>query len=148
MAGVIRYTLLMISKAAAGFRETEHTADWELHVWASDYPALLEQAARGMQALSEITLAQTPRIQRAFELPFVDRESLLVDFLSELLFYGEDQRLAFDEYHLDLNSASLKVQVTGAPIAAQAKEIKAITYHRMAIRETAHGLEVNIVLDV
>ena len=32
----------------AGFREKEHTADWELDVWAPDLPALLDQAARGM----------------------------------------------------------------------------------------------------
>ena len=35
-----------------GFREHAHTADWELEVWAPDLPALLEQAAHGMYAIS------------------------------------------------------------------------------------------------
>ncbi|MBM3143523.1 MAG: archease [Chloroflexi bacterium] len=132
----------------AGFRELEHTADWELYVWAPDLPALLEQAARGMYQLSHTRLADAPRLVREFELPFTDRESLLVDFLSELLFYGEEENLAFDEYQLDLDESSLRVRIVGAPIEDPAKEIKAVTYHRLAVRETGRGLEVQIVFDV
>ena len=40
----------------AGYRELEHTADWELEAWADDLPGLLEQAARGMYALSGVRL--------------------------------------------------------------------------------------------
>ncbi len=132
----------------AGFREVEHTADWELHVWAADLVTLLAQAARGMYALSGIRLAEAPRLERRFKLVFADRESLLVDFLSELLFYGEDEHLAFDAYQLAVDGARLKAQVWGAPIEDQAKEVKAVTYHRMKVTETEGGLAVNIVFDV
>jgi SHS2 domain-containing protein len=40
------------SNQVAGYREREHTADWELEVWAPDLPRLLEQAARGMYRLA------------------------------------------------------------------------------------------------
>ncbi len=132
----------------AGFREIEHTADWEIEVWAPDLTSLLEQAAQGMYALSHTRLAAGPRLTRQFEIPFTDRESLLVDFLSELLFFGEDDEIAFDEYQLDFNGISLQVRAGGAPIEEQFKEIKAVTYHKMEVRETGRGLEVNIVFDV
>jgi len=132
----------------AGYREIEHTADWELYVWAQNFPALLETAARGMYALSHTILMETPRTSRTFELPLMDRESLLVDFLAELLFLGEEESLAFDEFRLSMDGNSLKAQVLGAPIREQVKEIKAVTYHRLQIRETDSGLEVNIVFDV
>ena len=134
--------------STAGYREIEHTADWELHIWAPDLTSLLEQAARGMYALSNTRLAAGTRLTRHFEIPFTDRESLLVDFLSELLFYGEDEEIAFDEYQLDFDGFSLAARVGGAPIEEQSKEIKAVTYHRLEVRKTGRGLEVNIVLDV
>jgi SHS2 domain-containing protein len=131
-----------------GYREIEHTADWELHVWAPDLLSLLEAAAEGMYRLSHTELAPDPRKTREFELLFSDRESLLVDFLSELLFIGEDENIAFDGYELDFDGSRLKVRASGAPIREQAKEIKAVTYHRLQIRESERGLEVNIVFDV
>lgn len=131
-----------------GYREIEHTADWELHVWAPDLTTLLDTAARGMYALSHTKLAADLQAQRAFELPFIDCESLLVDFLSELLFFGENEGIAFDDYQLNLDGSTLKVQASGAFILEQAKEIKAVTYHRLQVRETERGLEVNIVFDV
>ncbi len=132
----------------AGFREIEHTADWELQVWASDMVTLLEQAARGMYELSHTQITNVNRVERIVSIPFADRESLLVDFLSELLFYAEDEDLAFDEFQLDFDGATLEARIGGALIDDQAKEIKAVTFHRMAVRETERGLEVNIVFDV
>ena len=132
----------------AGYREIEHTADWELHVWAPDLIALMKTAAQGMYALSHTELTADPREMREFEIPFMDRESLLVDFLSELLFFGENEGIAFDAYQLEFNGSTLKIRASGASIKEQAKEIKAVTYHRLQIRETDRGLEVNIVFDV
>jgi SHS2 domain-containing protein len=131
-----------------GYREIEHTADWELHVWAPNLPALLTTTAQGMYALSHTKLAAGPRVLREFEIPFVDSESLLVDFLSELLFFGEDEGVAFDGFQIDFSGDNLKVQAYGASIQDQAKEIKAVTYHGLQIQETERGLEVNIVFDV
>ncbi|MFC2053874.1 archease, partial [Chloroflexota bacterium] len=36
-----------MKREIAGFREIEHTADWELEVWAPDILELLKQAAIG-----------------------------------------------------------------------------------------------------
>jgi SHS2 domain-containing protein len=132
----------------AGFLEREHTADWELEVWAPDMPGLLEQAARGMYKLAGLRLKQVPRREHALEIPFSDEEDLLVEFLSELLFLAEEQRLAFDEFALSINDDKLSAELTGAPVSSMDKEIKAVTYHQLAVRRTGSGLQVNIVFDV
>ena len=137
-----------MNSQASGYREIEHTADIELHVWAPDLVALLKQAAKGMYALSGTELAEEPRLTRSFEISFQDRETLLVDFLSELLFYGEDENIGFHEYHLDINKDELEVQAEGASIESQKREIKAVTYHNLEVRETERGLETNIVFDI
>jgi len=38
--------------------------------------------------------------------------------------------------------------MSGAPVGSPGKDIKAVTYHNLAIRKTERGLEVNIVFDV
>jgi SHS2 domain-containing protein len=73
---------------------------------------------------------------------------LLVSFLEQLLYLGEMEGLGFDEFEIEVNSGRLCVELGGAPIESQAKEIKAVTYHKLEIRETGRGLEANLVFDV
>jgi SHS2 domain-containing protein len=137
-----------VRKSTAGFKEHEHTADWELQVWAKNLPGLLEQAARGMYALSGARLQASPRIQRRLELSSQDAEGLLVAFLQELLYLGEMDGLGFDHFELQVEQGQLRARISGASLAWRDKEIKAATYHNLKIRQTEAGLEVNIVFDV
>lgn len=135
-------------QAPGGFREIEHTADWEIEVWAADLSGLLEQAARGMYSLTDTRLESDKRLRRHVEVPFHDRESLLEGFLSELLYLGEVEGLGFDMFDLKLEGGQLKADLEGAPLRSQSKQIKAVTYHNMRVREGPRGFEANIVFDV
>ncbi len=132
----------------AGYREIEHTADWELEAWGPDLAALLEQAARGMYALSGVRLKDGSWQERSFTLEATDPEGLLVRFLSELLYFEEAEGLAFGLFDLQAQPSRLIARLEGAPIAALAKEIKAVTYHNLKIEATNRGLSVRIVFDV
>jgi SHS2 domain-containing protein len=138
----------MNEQPEAGYREVEHTADWQLEVWAPDLSLLFEQAALGMYALSGTQLAPEPRLERKIVLQDRDREGLLVAFLSELLYLGESRGMGFDEFELRISGERLSARVRGARIEFQSKEIKAVTYHNLKIREATRGLEVSIVFDV
>ena len=131
-----------------GYREIEHIADRELQIWAPDLATLLEQAARGMYALAGARWRSEPRQTRTIEIEARDSESLLVAFLTELLYFGEHESLGFDSYHIELKGNSLRAELSGAPLASIDKEIKAVTYHKLAIHQTDRGLEVNVVFDV
>jgi SHS2 domain-containing protein len=132
-----------------GFREMAHTADWELEVWAPDLTGLLEQAALGMFAISGTHLQPGERQARSLDLHALDAESLLVRFLTELLWLSQQEGLAFDGFWFTLEPGwVLHVELSGAPITSQEKEIKAVTYHNLVIRRLARGLAVNIVFDV
>jgi SHS2 domain-containing protein len=138
----------MNDQQAAGFREQEHIADWELEVWAPDLPGLLMLAAQGMYALSGARLMPEPRISKVIELDYADLESALVVFLEELLFLGEIEGLGFDEFMIEARSGRIRAELVGAPLAGRDKEIKAVTYHNLAVRKTKRGLETVIVFDV
>ena len=137
-----------MTRLAEGYREIEHTADWELEVWGADLSSLLEQAALGMYALLGLRLAEGPRERRSFEHEAPDAESLLVEFLNELVFLAESEGLGFDSFELKIHGNRLEAALEGTPIAAQRKEIKAVTYSRLEIRESEGGLTTRVVFDV
>jgi SHS2 domain-containing protein len=132
-----------------GFREHAHTADWELEVWAPDLPILLEQAARGMYVLSGMQLQAASSRKHSMTLHAADAESLLVRFLSELLWVEQDQHLGFDDFSITVDDDyNLRAELRGSTIANLDKEIKAVTYHNLVVQTTSQGLHVNIVFDV
>lgn len=133
---------------SAGFQEVEHTADWALDAWAPTLGQLFEQAARGMLALTGTELAGQAREARQLDLLAIDLESLLVNFLAELLYWGENEGMAFDDFHLTVKGTHLTGWVEGAPIAKQTREIKAVTYHNLKVCHDSGEFRVRIVFDV
>jgi SHS2 domain-containing protein len=138
----------MTSALSGGFQEQPHTADWALAVWAPTMVDLLQQAAHGMYALMHARLQAGPRETYRFEIAAPDRETLLVMFLSELLYFTQRDNVGFEQFDLGYDGGRLRAEVEGAPIESVAKEIKAVTYHSLAVRETERGLEATIVFDV
>ena len=131
-----------------GFEEIPHTADWSIHVWADNLEGLLAESARGMNWLAGTELVHEPRIMKTFETEGSDGESLLVAFLSELVYYAEQENLGFDDFDIQIKNGRLKAELRGAPLKSLSKAIKAVTWHKLEIKETARGLEVEIVFDV
>ena len=131
-----------------GFEEVSHTADWSARVWAPDLPALFKEAARAMNSLSGTVIGTNDRVSRALEVEGPDPESLLVAFLSELVFYQEQENLTFDDFDLRVAGQWLKVAMEGAQTESVDKAIKAVTYHNLKIERTTEGFETTIVFDV
>lgn len=131
-----------------GYEEREHTADWSLHVWAPDLAGLLEQAARGMADLSGIKAKTGERVNRNIKVDFTDAEGLMVNFLTELLHFVDEEGLVFDTFNLTISEHVLQAALEGLPIAERKKEIKAVTYHNLKIEKSSNGLDAEIVFDV
>ena len=131
-----------------GFEEIPHTADWSARIWAEDLPSLFVEAARAMNSLSGTVIGEGKRVKRAYEVEGPDPESLLVAFLSELLYFEEQENLLFDKFDLRVAGQWLKVEMEGAELDSSEKAIKAVTYHNLKIEKTPTGFETTIVFDV
>ncbi len=142
------YTGSMQPNSTSGYREIAHTADWELEVWAPNLVNLLEQAALGMYHLTGVQLAPGPGISRQFTLQVIEPETLLIDFLNELLYLAESEDLGFNHFNLQIDNDRLLSELVGTQIISMDKEIKAATYHKLNIVETNQRLFANIVFDV
>ena len=133
----------------AGYLEIEHTADWQLEAWAPDLSGLLEQCARGMQALSGARLdPKAQSVWQTLELSAADPESLLVSFLSELLYISEQESLGFEAYELHLAGLELQARLQTRALVDLDKEIKAVTYHNLVIESSPQGFKTRVVFDV
>jgi SHS2 domain-containing protein len=133
---------------SSGFREKEHTADWELEIWAPDLPGLLLEAARGMYWLMGARLEPGDRLMRTIEFSGDDAESCLVSFLHELIYLCESEEAGFDSVAITMVGNHGRAELGGARLAIRGKEIKAVTYHNLAVRQTSNGLEATLVFDV
>jgi SHS2 domain-containing protein len=135
---------------ATKFEVVEHTADWALRVYGRDLADLFANAALGMAYLMVGDLdAVSVDEERTVVLDAVDAETLLVDWLSELAYWAEDEQLVFREFELSqVTEQHLSAVVRGGKAAELQKHIKAVTYHNLEIVERGGGLETTIVFDV
>jgi SHS2 domain-containing protein len=131
------------------FQEVDHTADWALRVWAPTLKELFVDAARGMYNLAGASVKPGSVIRRKVELSAPDYESLLVNWLQELLFYTESEERVFTEFQInELNSTRLSAEISGGPTERLDKVIKAVTFHDLKIVRDAEGYQITIVFDV
>jgi SHS2 domain-containing protein len=119
-----------------------------MRVWAEDLPSLFAEAARGMNSLAGARLAPSPRVRREYKARGPDAESLLVAFLTELVYAQEQENLGFDRVQVHVSDHQISASLEGAPLELLAKAIKAVTYHNLKIGKTERGYEVEIVFDV
>ena len=131
------------------FQEIEHTADRAFRVTGHDMASLLENAARAMRALNGPKAASEPSATRQIEVEGVDRESLLVNWLNEVLYLEQVHQVICEHFHIeDVQNNHLRARVETRERYRSDSHIKAVTFHNLKIRETAEGLEAEVVVDV
>ncbi len=126
----------------------DHTADLALHIWADDLADLFITAAQGLMSLITDPTRLQAEQTRSLELTAPDVETLLVDWLNELLYLSECHHFGFvgATFHT-LNETTLQAEVQGGPWPGYTSYVKAATFHNLAIRRTADGYETELVFD-
>ncbi len=130
------------------FEEIEHTADWAFRAYGGDLKELFENAAHALFAL-EGAVGNHATIARQVNVDGIDYESLLVNWLSELLFLQETRGETYSQFAIDhLTPTGLSATIYGRPTGPLNKFIKAVTYHDLKIEQTPSGWQVTVVVDV
>ncbi|MDQ7028416.1 MAG: archease [Ardenticatenia bacterium] len=143
----------MIGQQPSCFEEIAHTADVAVRVWGRSLPELFEHAAYAMFRLmagEELELVE-PRHQQDVHVVSLDVESLLVDWLTELLIiFATTGELVVRARVGELAEKRLRARVWTGPLpGALHKEIKAVTYHGLRVERDPKGMWwATIVFDV
>jgi protein archease len=132
------------------FELLEHPADVKLRARGATLQELFTNAAAGMmtylfgEGIAERKAEQTQTIA----IEGRDREALLVDFLSELLYRATSQYRAYVDFSVR-EMTDRKIVVAAGVVPAQATDdIKAVTHHELAVRRQGDHWEATVVLDI
>lgn len=135
------------------FETFEHTADLGLRVRADDRTLLFAEAGRALLSV----LVANPRavrrsVQKRLQIAGQDLEYLLFDWLNELLYLFESERLLLGEFAIEWEPEGLQATCGGELLDRRRhellREVKAITYHRLLVREEPDGWLAEWVVDI
>lgn len=133
------------------FSEREHTADVLMHVCGATEKELFEESAQALFSVMFPSSAKEELIIR-FSLSENDKERLLHEFLSEILFYAEVECVALSRAEVTFTSSGLSAVLHGEPYNREkhtgGTEVKGVSLSGMAITRTDEGLCTLVLFDV
>ena len=120
------------------------TADVAFEAFGKDLNELFANAALAMFEVMVNTEKVEAKEVREIEVEGIDLESLLFNWLNELLFYYGSENLVFKGFEVEVDEKNfrLKAKAYGEKLSEKhepKEEVKAITYHEMKIKQLTSG---------
>jgi len=134
------------------FREFEHTGDTGIELTASSRMELFRRAAIALASLLVEVKRVAPSEKREVVVSAETDADLMHDLLTELLNLFIIETFIWRDASVEEHEGSLKVTVSGECFDAARHEfrgeIKAVTYHQLAVEETAEGWRARVIFDI
>ncbi|MCI4371747.1 MAG: archease [Thermoplasmata archaeon] len=119
------------------YEEIDHTADVGIRAYGATFNELFANAAEGMFSLIADLEAVKPVGEIELRLTGEDVPTLLLRWLSELLYVHETERFLFASFDVDISGTTLRGRARGEAIDKRRHElklaIKAVTRHRLSV---------------
>lgn len=138
----------------ARFEILEHTADVGIRAEAVDLPGVFEQATLGLLDIVGTWAPQRePEEQVELRVEADDVGALLVDWLGEVLYLGDSRdvvvtSLALSEVTDRRAGGRLGIAPRDDAAYEGGTQVKAITYHRLAVERSGRGWAATVYVDV
>lgn len=142
------------------FKELNHTADLRVEIVGKDEHELFRNAVESLYVLLGLPVVRDRRRclpEDGLRIEGQDPEETLVHLLGELLYRATVERRQFvvdtlsvskgEEGALVVSASGCWCSVTEEEMRGK-REIKAVTYHDLQIRETQKGLSARVVMDL
>ena len=131
----------------------EHTADLGLRVTAPSLDALFAESGKALfSVLVENLDAVRPRVPVELRVEGEELDFLLFDWLSELLYTFERDKLLLSKFQTHLAAGVLTARCLGEPMNEgrhhMCHEVKAITYHGLRVVQGSDGWLAEVILDI
>jgi SHS2 domain-containing protein len=131
------------------FEEIDHTADRAFRVSARSRESLFAEAAEALYRVGGLETEPVSNHFREILLQADDLESLLIQWLNELVFLLDRERVAMREIRIvRLTDTELLASSHPADVRSVGKYIKAATYSGLRITEQGGVWHATVVLDV
>jgi len=135
------------------FEILDHTADIGIIVHGENLKTLYENAGEAFFHLITDLRKVKRRVERRVNIEGESLDRLMVDWLSELLYFHDVENLLFKEFKVEsVGEDGLKATVKGEPfqegVHVIKTEVKAVTYHQIEIRQETGGWRAQVILDL
>jgi SHS2 domain-containing protein len=138
--------------AVRPFDVLEHPADIGFRAFGNDLPELFANAALAMLSIAGDPEAAEPREEYRMAVESGDRECLMVDWLSEVLYWFDGKRIAFRDFAVTVTDSGLQAVGRGEPRDAERHQarliVKAVTYHQLKIEQRGGLWVTEVYLDI
>jgi SHS2 domain-containing protein len=135
------------------FEILEHPADIGFRAFGYTLPELFENSALALLSIRADLDGIEPRQEVPLSVTGSDYESLLVNFLSEVLYLVDGKMIALRQVVVNsLSETSVEAVGRGEPFDPARHHVKlivkAVTWHQLLIARRAEGWSARIYLDV
>ena len=135
------------------FEIIDHTADIGIIAYGADIAELFSNAALALFSLITEPKSVEEKLQLNLEVNSEDRDSLLVEWLNELIYLFDAKHILFNRFDIkSLTHNQLKATCYGEsfdPIKHKIKMgVKAATYHMLKLDKNGDGCKAQIIFDI
>ena len=135
------------------FEVLEHPADIGFRAFGGTLPELFAHSALAMLSIAADPAATLPKEEYPLAVESGYRESLLVDWLNEVLYWFDGKRIAFRDFRVtQFRETAIEAVVVGEPrdpLRHRARLIvKAVTYHQLKIERRGGLWVAEVYLDI
>lgn len=131
------------------FKFLEHTADVKFQAFGSNIEKAFENSALAMfNAMSDDRIKA--KIRKKIKVSGKDNESMLYNFLEELLFLLDSQNFFLAKCKIKISGFGLIAEVWGDSVKNYETkvDVKAVTYNQMFVKKHGNIFICQVVLDV
>jgi len=134
------------------FEIVNHTADVGIIAYGADVSQAFANAARALFSLITELDGVEEILHRDIELTAPDEESLLVEWLNELICLFDTENIVFKRFDITkLNTTQLKARSYGEKVDNSKHRlktgVKAATYHMLKV-DKGNGCKVQVLFDI
>lgn len=135
------------------FEIIDHTADVGIVAYGADVEELFANAARALFSLIAAPETIEGQLRCDLEVSSRDRESLLVDWLNELIYVFDVKHILFNRFDIEgLTHGNLRAACYGEcfdPTKHKLRTgVKAATYHMLKLDRSDDGYKAQVILDI
>ena len=135
------------------FEIIDHTADIGIRAFGRDEKTAFENAAAGMFSLITDLEDVEELNEYPIEVESEDRETLLVEWLNELLYVYESSEVLLRSFRItDMEETRLRGIALGEPVDRSRHrlktDIKAATYYMLRVQQTQEDWQAEVIFDV
>jgi len=133
----------------------DHKADLKIRAFGKTKKELFLNMLSGMTESQKPEIKEKTKVRRKIKIKSLDSITLLVDFLSEILYLTQVNQEVYNDVKfkkfsdLPVGQAEIEGELIGQKVERFGEDIKAVTYHNLEFNQAKNGIwEITVLFDV